>query len=381
MSAEGDRPILCIGAPLLGSRYTGVGRYVETLLQGARLAGFQPLRIDPGTLQDQPGRAMRWLSAAQPGFRLAGRSAQTIYRRGLFREAQVHFDIYRRPMSVRCPGPTGIIHWAYPVPLVLEGWRNVYTIHDAIPLVAPTLTPIDGQRHRRLLEAIARRAAILVTVSQTARDEIADSAGIDRTRIVDLGEAVDVSADAAGALLPEGLSPRGYFLYCGSIEPRKNLERLVAAHAASATAYPLVIVGPNGWRAEAINAAISRNPGVVRLDYAPRATLVGLIAQARGLLMPSLAEGFGIPVAEAMTLGTPVITSAEGALAETAGDGAVKVDPTDTEAIARAIKQLDDEALCRSLSREGRRRASAFTLSSFAERLQAFYCALAGNGG
>jgi glycosyltransferase involved in cell wall biosynthesis len=102
-----------------------------------------------------------------------------------------------------------------------------------------------------------------------------------------------------------------------------------------------------------------------------------LIGHARALVMPSLAEGFGIPVAEAMTLGTPVATSDRGALAETAGGAALAVDPLDIAGLAAAIRRLaEEDALCLSLASAGRRNAARFTPARFAERLTRAYAAV-----
>jgi hypothetical protein len=92
-----------------------------------------------------------------------------------FRLAQVYFDVHNRPLPVRVPGPPGIMHWTYPVPLVLLGWRNVYTVHDTIPLAHPELTPIDRKRYQRLLQQLGKFAASFITVSNAARDQILGS--------------------------------------------------------------------------------------------------------------------------------------------------------------------------------------------------------------
>jgi glycosyltransferase involved in cell wall biosynthesis len=298
-----------------------------------------------------------------------------LFGHDLFRIAKLHFGLWGRPLVLRVPGPPGIMHWTYPTPMRVAGWANLYTVHDVIPLTHPSLTDIDGPRHRRMLAAIARHAARFVTVTGAARDTIVGATGIDPGFVVDCGQA---------ALLPEpepetpaGLRRGGFFLYCGLIEPRKNLERLIEAHRRAATGLPLVIVGPEGWRSAPILRRAEAADGVIRLPYQSRPALAALLRDARALLFPSLAEGFGLPVAEAMTLGTPTLISRDPALAEVAGGAALVVDGEDIVAIANGIARLArDDALRAELGARGIVRARAFALDRFAARIGALYASI-----
>ena len=173
---------------------------------------------------------------------------------------------------------------------------------------------------------------------------------------------------------------------CGTIEPRKNLARLITAHRASGTTTPLILAGPDGWRAKEEIAAggaevrplvaltQGEQGGVWRAPWLPRPDLLDLLRGARALLFPSLAEGFGLPIAEAMTLGVPVLTAAGGATGEIAGDAAILVDPHDTAAMAGAIAALDgDGALRGRLADAGLRRATLFSVEACLGRLAAIY--------
>lgn len=355
---------LAIDGRMLERDETGVGAYADALFTTLTAAGRSPLVLaeSPGT---PPGRLGRLVRAARPGPRRL--APPLLARPGLWREAQVHFDLYGRALALRAPGPPGIIHWTYPVPLRLAGWRNLYTVHDLIPLARPDLTTIDPGRHRRLLKAILPHAHRLVTVSATARAEAVRLLGWPEDRVVDAGQAVD-PRPGGQTLLPAG----GFFLFCGRIDPRKNLAALAEAHARSGSARPLVVTGPVG---DAVLAAeLDARPGVLRLPYQARATLFAWMRDARALLFPSLAEGFGLPIAEAMMLGTPVMTSAGGATGEAAGEAGLLVDPLDLDAMAGAIRRLDrDDPLVADLARRGRARAVRWTPAAHAERLLALY--------
>lgn len=378
MPSDPQNPTLAMDGRMLGETRGGVATYARALARAQRA-------IDPGSLvlrdgpRDSPspvgqGRWRRRLRALMPGVRTAEARAATpphpadLHAPDVFRLAQVYFDIHRRPLALRAPGPPRIMHWTYPVPLRLEGWINVYTVHDVIPLLDPTLSPIDPRRHRRLLRAILRPGAEVATVSEAARHDILRLLGCDPARVTNCAQAVEASP---GGTPPDGLAPGGYVLACGSVEPRKNIGAIVAAHRRSGIALPLVIAGPDGWRSGgfAFDA-----PDILRLRDVDERTMPALIANARLLLMPSLAEGFGLPVAEAMALGTPVVTSAGGALAETAGDAALLVDPRDVDGIANAIRMVcDDHGLRRTLIGRGLRNAERFTPARFATRMAAFY--------
>jgi len=364
------------GRILLQPGSTGVATYAWGLRRALALISEQPL-----TLIDRPGlsaampvsgsRGQRWVRALWPGTHEAVAcdigGEPLLVALDIFRLAQVHFDVYRRALRITASGPPGVMHWTYPVPLVIEGWANLYTIHDVIPLLQPDLTPIDHVRHRRLLQAITDSAAAIVTVSDTSAADIARTLGCAADRIHNCGQAVD--AEPSSASLPSQLTPKAYLLALGSVERRKNLDRLIDAYVASGATMPLVIAGPDGWQ-----GIRSDKPGVVRLPYLPRELVRALIGQAKALLMPSLAEGFGLPVVEAMAMGTPVMTSRGGALEEIAGNAALLVDPRSIGDMATAIARLaKDPGLEEALSAAGLRNARRFTLARFAEKLAPLY--------
>jgi glycosyltransferase involved in cell wall biosynthesis len=196
----------------------------------------------------------------------------------------------------------------------------------------------------------------------------------------------DVAQEIEGVF---GLDWRGYFIFFGAVEPKKNLARVIEAYLASGVTAPLVIIGGKGWLQQdatrlvyndLVEISVVRD-GVIRradrirvYDYMPFALLVSLIRGARATLLPSLYEGFGLPVLESMLLRTPVLTSTEGSLAEIAGEGALLVDPYDTQAIRQAIVALDRDADLRAdLIMRGEAQAARFSEEAYNLRLAELY--------
>ena len=365
---------------LAGGEGTGVASYaraVEAALETQRIAvaGLEDATTGRfGGARGRPEQVGRWLAAWAPHARpLAERhGGATLWRRDLFRLAQVRFRLTGRVLRLRAPGPPGIMHWTYPIPAVVDGWINVHTVHDVIPLEHPDLSPIDPDALRGQLRAIAAVTDRIVTVSEAARRAILSAMAFPADAVVDCGGAV-VDLDREPGPLPQGLVARGYLLCCGVVERRKNLDRLVEAWTLAGRPMPLVIAGPDGADGAALRARLAVQ-GALMLPFQPRPVLMQLIADARALVFPSLVEGFGLPVAEAMALGTPVVTADRGALAETAGGAASAVDTTDTAAWARAIARIvRDDAFAAALAVAGRRRARDFAPDALGRRLAALY--------
>lgn len=365
-------PTVCVDARGLLARHgTGVATYAAGLAEALAGAGVPVERLAEAGAA--PGRLRRWLAALPPGARPVP-SAGPGLRTGAdpFRTAQVFFDLHRRFMPLRDASPPGVMHWTYPVPLRFAGVPNVYTVHDVIPLQRPDLSPVPAARLRRLLRGVGRWAAHVATVSEASRTALLAETGWPPNRVTNTGQSVSVAGADLAAPAALGLQPGGYFLCAGTVEPRKNVARLIAAHAASGVSAPLVLAGPDGWRAA--RELQGAGPGVRRVPWLPRPALLGLMAGAKAVLMPSLAEGFGLPVAEAMALGVPAMASNGGALAEVAGGAALTADAGSTGALAAAIQALDADADLRaSLAARGLRRARTFTPAAHADRLMAAY--------
>ncbi len=299
------------------------------------------------------------------------------------------------------PETPRVMHWTYQVPLRAKGVPNIYTLHDLVPLRLPYATLDHKRRQYRMLTRIAREADHIVTVSETSKRDIMSLLGVPEERITNTYQAVDIPRkfsekpeDVARAEIEGsfGLGWKGYFLFFGAIEPKKNVGRLIEAFLASGSDLPLVILGKKAWQSKEelrlLQDGHNRYSGqdashlvtrrkIILLDYAPFRLLVSLVRGAKGVLFPSLYEGFGLPVLEAMHLGTPVMTSNTASLPEVAGDAALLVDPYDTRAMADAIQALDRQPELRAeLAARGPKRAALFDNAAYERRLVELYAKL-----
>ncbi|MGM1063200.1 glycosyltransferase family 4 protein [Saccharothrix sp. Mg75] len=228
--------------------------------------------------------------------------------------------------------------------------RVVVTVHDTVPWTHPsTLTPRGVAWHRRAIgRAVARAGAVVVPTATVAGELRRYAPGPAPVHVV--GNGVTRFPDEEAVPLP----PR-YVLAIGTVEPRKGFDLLTAATAELGV--PLVVVGPPGWGGVDLRA-----PHVHLLGRLSDARLAFVLRRAAVLAAPSLAEGFGLPVVEAMAAGVPVVHSDAPALVEVAGGAGVEVARGDRSALAAGLRSvLFDTALAERLSAAGRTRAEAFT--------------------
>ncbi len=317
----------------------------------------------------------------------------------MFGLAAVYNEMVGGMLKVRIPGgPPDIMHWTYPFPVEVAGARNIYTLHDLVPMRLPATTLDNKRRYLRMARAIAKRAEHIVTVSEHSRRDIIDLLQVPPERVTNTYQAVDIPAGLRNKpqnLIRDeiqgsfGLISGEYFLFFGAIEPKKNIGRMIEAYLASGVKGPLVIVGKKAWHSEnelrlLFNDHIEflQTDGpftytrhrIMHLEYAPFPLLVSLIRGARAVLFPSLYEGFGLPVLEAMLLGAAVMTSNTSSLPEVVGDAALTVDPYDVAGMAQAIRALDSDAGLRArLSAAAPAQADLFSPARYQERLRALY--------
>jgi glycosyltransferase involved in cell wall biosynthesis len=444
MGASTRPRVFLDGYNLALTQGTGVATYARNLSFGMARLGFEvgvlygtraspsrdPLIREIGFFDERVDEAPQWLEMLRRGYRMigspggewatrvpiTGQVIATTFRdrlphydeiwnaREVYQQAQAHFRALQQLLPVRMRGEgrrPDLMHWTYPIPIRMPRTRNIYTLHDLVPLRLPYTTLDNKRRYFRLNRLLGRKADHIVTVSEASRRDIISLLGVPEDRVTNTWQAVDIprkfqeapmSAVAAEIQGSFGLAAGKYWLFFGAIEPKKNVGRMIQAFLASNVDGPLVIVGKKAWKSEeelrlmfddhirsmVLEAGTLRTRRkVILLDYAPFRLLVNLIRGARAVLFPSLYEGFGLPALEAMLLGTPVITANTASMPEVVGDAALQVDPYDISALVQAIQALDaDPALRARLAEAGPRRAAMFSPERYAERLAALYTQL-----
>lgn len=296
------------------------------------------------------------------------------------------FELRRRAVDV--------LHVQYtappfcPVPVIT-------TIHDlAFEHLPETFTRRGKAQLRLTVRRTARRAARIVTVSEFSRHDIIRTYGLPADKVVVTHNGVDpcftpspLSPDEGSAIRRHFGITRDYLLAVGSLQPRKNLIRLLRAYARLRTTHPaitiqLVIVGRKLWLAKEIMREINQQEwrrDVIVTGYVADSELPALYRSAMALVYPSLFEGFGLPPLEAMACGTPVITSNTSSLPEVTGDAALLIDPYDEQGLADALFRIvTDHPLRLRLRTAGLQRAQLFSWRGAAQTTLELYRAVAG---
>lgn len=268
------------------------------------------------------------------------------------------------------------------------------TLYDLTCWILPEFhTVANVAWERSLAETVWKRAHGLIAISSHTREEAVERLGLDARRIRVIPCGVDAPFFAAGEKQAAGDRQaaavrarygltRPYVLAVGSIEPRKNLDLALDVWASLPRElreeFQFVVAGPEGWRAaHTVRRLRSAPEGVRYLGYVPEADLPGLTAGAALLFYPSLYEGFGLPVAQAMACGVAVLTSNVSALPETAGEGALYADPRSEGEMRAALKRLLlSPELRRQLGQAGRQRAARYRWEEAARQSLEFFQAL-----
>lgn len=434
---KSDRPSICIdGFNLAASQGTGIATYSRNLLEAASRLGFRTEALFGPTLSpasvkpfgevaildpERPATPLRFMQKVErdvrtrlsplgrtahpvaisqdviwPGGEAARPRADRFWASGkLYFHASRAFKKHGRGTPVTfdthdAPAPD-VMHWTTLLPLRARNVPNIYTIHDLIPLRLPHTTLHNKPVFMAMCREVVRHADHIAVVSEATRQDVIRMLDVPEGRVTNTYQAV--SLPKALTEKPERdviieleatfqLGWRDYFLHFGAVEPKKNLGRVVEAYLASGVTTPLVIVGGRGWLSEPETALLGHvkalgGPSSDRIhvyEYMSFATLVSLIRGARAVLFPSLYEGFGLPVLEAMSLGTPVLTSNQGSLPEVAGDAALQVDPYDVDALSQAIRMIDADTDWRAdASIRGKTQAALFNDDAYDARLRALY--------
>jgi glycosyltransferase involved in cell wall biosynthesis len=362
---------LMVNAIPLGNISTGIGRYLKCLynclerLYGDRLEvryfdGQSALRCFPGGPRDLE----RWSSKVGQFWRLPPlvavslRIAMQCQREIAFWRATRDIDLYHEPGFFPFVGS--------------KKYKTVFTVHDLSFIHVPSFHPPERVYFSRLFfTRRCRRVDHFLTVSNFTREELEGLLGPLRNRVTVTRLAHDSkifyrrNSLEVKAVRESHRLPKKYFLFVGAGDPRKNLSVILPALACSGLAIPLAVVGWPGW--SKLDHADDR---LVFLGYLSDDELACLYSDAVALVFPSLYEGFGLPILEAMACGCPVISSRTSSIPEVAADAAIYLeDPHDSKALAFLLKDLaDSPALCTELSQKGRKQASHFSWEATARK-------------
>jgi glycosyltransferase involved in cell wall biosynthesis len=257
--------------------------------------------------------------------------------------------------------------------------RRVITVHDLTYVRFPglvqkeTLANLEAQMMREVASSDA-----IICVSESTREDLL------RAYALDPGRAITIHSGLGRPAVAEPIDglPARYILFVSTVEPRKNLETLLDAYerlrGSGAYDGALVVVGKVGWKSESLLPRL-RGRGIVHLDYVPAPQLATIYERAEVFVFPSIYEGFGFPLLEAMARGVPTIAARSSSLPEIGGDAALFFDPTDTDALVAQLERvLGDANLRADLAARGRGRAAEFRWDRAAEETLAVFRRVAG---
>jgi glycosyltransferase involved in cell wall biosynthesis len=258
----------------------------------------------------------------------------------------------------------------------LPGMSVVATVHDLAFLDWPRDLAPDALRYYRQLARSVHRTAAFIVPSEWTAAQLSERYGVAPAAIHVIPHGVSLN------LLRQPVVPRDrrgdFLLAVGTVEPRKRYDLLLDVHSADLSTPQLIIAGAPGWNSAATETRIAASPRVMWERAPDDERLAWLYRHALALVIPSRAEGFGLPAIEAMAVGTPVVSSGGGALGEVTGDAALTVPGADPRAWATAIHSIvDDSVAWQTLSNAGRARAAEFSWQSAAEQTAAVYRSVA----
>lgn len=345
------------GRSLEKPRATGVARYTCSLL-----AAIAEMR--EGGKFSITAFGTEASEAIPEGIAVSGRAPR---HSGLRAHAWEQLALPRRIRSA----DLDVFHTPGGHPPILSGTPLVTTIHDISPITHPEWFSHSYATLYRVMTPLAvRRSDRIITVSEFARDEIIDRYPSAKGKTVAIYNGVS-DRSVGAATRPSSIDSEGYLLFVGASNPRKNLRRLLKAYdqyrQSSESPRKLVLVGPG--RNVYSELELPSVKGVQNIGFVEEPELTWLYRNASLFVFPSLYEGFGLPILEAMSAGTPVLTSNVGAMAEVASEAGYLVDPTSVPEITDGIQVLlNNEEDRDALIRSGERRAAKFTWKRTAQQ-------------
>jgi glycosyltransferase involved in cell wall biosynthesis len=377
-----------LDARYIARRQSGVGAYTQRLIMGLAMI-------------DRRNRYTCLVAANGPGLPVQQANVGAVPTRVSF-EDHLRGDLWLLTyLPFRLRGLRADVYHGPAVflPLVKLGYRTVVTIHDLVSFRFPDTVPWRYSVYMRLMTRLAARSADrIIAVSHATKADLVQTLGVPPAKIAVIHEGV--GPEFARPLPPESIDAvvrryglrRPYCLFVGNLEPRKNLPTLIEAFAEvrrrrgpGGPSVQLVLAGTRAWLHAGIFRAVEQHgigDDVAFTGYVPNGDLPALYAGATCFTFPSLYEGFGLPVLEAMAAGAPVIAARTGSIPEVAGDAALLVDARGPAELALAIEAvLSDAALRERLVARGRARAAAFAWDTVSRQTLAVYEAVHGRRG
>lgn len=304
-----------------------------------------------------------------------------------FEDSMKIHQLLQRESMLTMPRKVDIFHATYPLPVKVKGAKRITTIHDIIPIILPNLT-LDRKEEIFLRhQTVIRESDLIITVSEASKRDILNIFDVPEDKVVVTYQPIDITdvrpeeeEEAADLLRTLKLEKQKYYLFVGAIEPKKNVRALINAYATMQTDHKLVIVGKKAWLWEGqvghLEALFGKGwPERVKLlDYMSYNHVRFLMKNAGCFVFPSLYEGFGLPALEAMSMGTPVITSNTSSLPEVCGSAALYSDPRDEHELAKQMDRVANNPTLRAnMSAAGLQQAQKFSFEAYLQRLSQAY--------
>jgi glycosyltransferase involved in cell wall biosynthesis len=364
---------VAIDATAIPRQMAGAGVYTDSLIRAIRQVDRENdyvIFVRRGALAD----------LARPGFRIVPAPTPN-------RPARLLWEQCLLPLQLRQQGVKLLHSPHHTMPLVAPGCRQVVTFHDLTFFLLPARYPASRRLYfQAVSRASARRADALIVPSETVKGDVMRILAVPQSRITTVYEAPapvfrPIEDDAMLAQVRRKYRlPHRFILNVGSLEPGKNRACLIQAFnelRRRGLEHRLVIVGQRAWKYEDDFELVERlglGEAVLFTGYVPAEELAALYNCAELFVFPSLYEGFGLPVLEAMACGVPVVTSNVSAMPEVAGDAALLIEPRDIEGLADAMERpLRHSRVRASLRSRGLKRAAQFSWERAARETVAVY--------